>query len=524
MLAWMLYVAVVTVFLGGAAWAGERSAHLLRTPARWIWLLAMLASLIVPAAIASVAIQVPTIFSKDAVEKIIPLRSIISAHTAPLKWIAPRTRSLSEKLSYVDPAVRRGWMFMSIALVVTLVASGIHLFRRKRQWNTGMLAGTSVLIAPNVGPAVVGLIKPCVVVPAWLWDLPTSHQAAALAHEKAHLDAGDQRLLTVAFCLLVFMPWNIPLWWQVRRLRYAIEVDCDARVLRSGYDVTTYGAALIDVAERQSSFVAPVAAMSESKSLLEERIRLMTSSSFKWQRLAAVAMGCVSVTLVAVASEVSPPNSDSYIDEGRPQVQVLTSVLDGYLGYYRFGEYVVMSVTRDGQKVLTQMTGQRVVENYPVSSTEIYSKDVKGLIAFISDSNGRSTEMVLRQHGRVITAPRIDASTAERIANALAIRIRDQTPMRGSEAAVRRMVESIAAGKPNYEEMSPVLAEAVRNQLPRHQETLARLGPVISIEFRGVGNQGWDIYDLRHEHGSSQLRIALNSEGIITGALSSVGP
>ena len=33
---------------------------------------------------------------------------------------------------------------------------------------------------------------------------------------------------------VVLMPWNLPLWWQWRRLRFAIEVDCDARVLASG--------------------------------------------------------------------------------------------------------------------------------------------------------------------------------------------------------------------------------------------------------------------------------------------------
>jgi hypothetical protein len=32
------------------------------------------------------------------------------------------------------------------------------------------------------------------------------------------------------------------LWWQLRRLRHAIEVDCDARVLMAGHNMTTYGA------------------------------------------------------------------------------------------------------------------------------------------------------------------------------------------------------------------------------------------------------------------------------------------
>jgi hypothetical protein len=54
--------------------------------------------------------------------------------------------------------------------------------------------------------------------------------------------------------------------------------------------------------------------------------------------------------------------------------------------------------------------------------------------------------------------------------------------------------------------------------------SLAQLGPVQAIEFRGVGNQGWDIYEVRHEHGTSQWRIAIDAHGIILGALFSPGP
>ena len=89
---------------------------------------------------------------------------------------------------------------------------------------------------------------------------------------------------------------------------------------------------------------------------------------------------------------------------------------------------------------------------------------------------------------------------------------------------MRRLVGGVLSGTPNYEEMSPELAAAVRQQLPQTQTVLARLGPVVSVEFLGVGNQGWDAYQLKHEHGVSQVKIMLNSKGIITGALQTFGP
>src|SRR5438477_356942 len=83
---------------------------------------------------------------------------------------------------------------------------------------------------------IVGLLRSRIVVPAWLLSAPESQQTAVIAHEQSHLEAGDPLMLTIALGLLVLMPWNFPLWWQLRRLRRAIEVDCDSRVLRRGID------------------------------------------------------------------------------------------------------------------------------------------------------------------------------------------------------------------------------------------------------------------------------------------------
>ena len=74
---------------------------------------------------------------------------------------------------------------------------------------------------------------------------PALAQAAVIAHELSHLEARDPQLFTLALALLVFMPWNLPLWWQLRRLRYAIEIDCDAPVLKGGGGPAHYGETLI---------------------------------------------------------------------------------------------------------------------------------------------------------------------------------------------------------------------------------------------------------------------------------------
>ena len=59
MLAWMIYVVLVTLLVGVAALAAEKAARLRLAPSRWIWMLAMAASLLIPTVIVSVSVQVP---------------------------------------------------------------------------------------------------------------------------------------------------------------------------------------------------------------------------------------------------------------------------------------------------------------------------------------------------------------------------------------------------------------------------------------------------------------------------------
>ena len=49
--------------------------------------------------------------------------------------------------------------------------------------------------------------------------------------------------------------------------------------------------------------------------------------------------------------------------------------------------------------------------------------------------------------------------------------------------------------------------------------TAAYLGAIKSIEFQGVGAQGWDVYDVHHERGTARMRIMLRADGMISGAL-----
>jgi hypothetical protein len=202
------------------------------------------------------------------------------------------------------------WRMASMALALVILASGVHLSWRRRRWELSHMTGMAVYISEDSGPAVVGFLRPHIVLPRWLTKSSTDEQELVIAHERSHLDAHDTQLLTIAVCLLACMPWNPMLWWQLRRLRLAIEIDCDARVLSLGYPVARYSEALIAVGERQSVSYAMTMASYGSKSFLEQRIHTMLRKKTRHAWVSALALGCLGVGLAVCAAEVAPPRVD----------------------------------------------------------------------------------------------------------------------------------------------------------------------------------------------------------------------
>jgi hypothetical protein len=120
-----------------------------------------------------------------------------------------------------------------------------------------------------------------------------------------------------------------------------------------------------------------------------------------------------------------------------------------------------------------------------------------------------------------MTAKRLDDAEAKKVADAAAAfdkRFKDQTAAPGSEAALRRMIEELQLGKPNYDLMSPGLANATRQQLPQLQSMIAGLGALQSVKFTGVGSGGADIYQVKFEKGSLEYRIWLAPDGKVESA------
>jgi len=308
MLSWMLYSIVVSLLMGLAALALERSAQIQKRPARWLWATCMVASLAIPFIPSKVSVQIPEPMHADRAASSEapppPQTTAIETSRFTLPIIGadqvPSSRGVSTLLDWT-------WRMTSMALALAILASSAHLSWRRRRWGRGFMAGTAVYISDDSGPAVVGLLRPHIVVPRWLTTLSPDEQELVIAHERSHLVAYDTQLLTIAVCLVACMPWNLMLWWQLRRLRLAIEVDCDARVLGLGYPVARYSETLITVGERQAASFAMTTARYGSKSFLEQRIRNMLRKKTRQAQLSALALACLGFGLAVSAAQVAPP-------------------------------------------------------------------------------------------------------------------------------------------------------------------------------------------------------------------------
>ena len=308
---WMLYVSAVGLCLGLAAIAVERAASLWAMPRRFVWVAAIVASLLVPVA----GLMMPGV----SVPRRVALGSASIGDLAAGPLAAPRPISAGDShtgtrigplLGALNRPLLLLWGCASIVLALGLLRSGIGLRRRARGWRATVVDGTEVLVAPDIGPAVVRLGGLKVVLPEWALSAEPAARAMMLQHEDEHRVARDPDLLLGATVALMLVPWALPLWWHVRRLQLAVETDCDRRVMRAGADAHAYGVLLLSVGARSVSqpLLAPTA-FSEARTLLERRIEAMASSSPKWRvarTVFATGVGALGVAVACVTPRPAP--------------------------------------------------------------------------------------------------------------------------------------------------------------------------------------------------------------------------
>jgi bla regulator protein BlaR1 len=303
--AWLVYSLAVGALVYAGARALELVAHALDIPTRFIWVAAIAASVALstrqlvrlangldvptPSLERRIARRVRSTAPVAIVERQLeptapnhPIRAAMRAALANGIYRIAQTRGALHRVD-VTPLERWNeplliaWFFGSAGLAGFFAIAFGRLRDMERDFDPVTVDGVPVGVSNDVGPALFGIIRSRIIVPRWVLDLPPMERRIILVHEGEHAIARDPATLLGALLMLVLQPWNAALWAMLSRLRLAIEMDCDHRVLGATVDARRYGELLVLVHSRRSVAPQSLLPFVERRSSLERRIRRIMS-------------------------------------------------------------------------------------------------------------------------------------------------------------------------------------------------------------------------------------------------------
>jgi TonB family protein len=347
----MIYLAAVAAAASIAALLAEAGLRRLALPTRWAWLGAMLLG---PVLLGGAALLRATQWDPaPALPTSVPLTIDLPQFVVPVSDPAfPWREGLERGLGIL-------WVAGSVALLLVLARAFHRLEREKRSWRARRIRHAAVFISEQRGPAVAGVTRGWVVLPRWVLGLPREELRIVLRHEAEHLRAGDSRLVLAGFVVTALLPWSPFVWWQLRRLRTAVEIDCDRRVLARGGDVGAYGSTLLSVAaSAMPGRPLAFAAFSEDARSLKTRILTMTAMRSRWTRPAGVLLMLVAAAVAIQACGVEAPATPTAPVIGERGAQLSQIASD---------EPIFTPFTVAPQLTNRQEVGQALETNYPTS-------------------------------------------------------------------------------------------------------------------------------------------------------------
>lgn len=265
-----------------------------------------------------------------------------------------------------------------------------------------------LLVEDLLTPAVIGVLRPVVVVPvAIVSSLPAEQLEAVLLHELAHIRRSDYLVNLLQMLIEAILFFNPAVWWISGRVRVEREASCDAVAARVMGQAVTFAQALAAVVSlmggRESS---PGVAFADGASPLERVKRLLVPTYRPGLRLGGRAMAGVLASglvlmaglwgttqaVVAVAAEALSPQQrvDRIETLQKSHGEGAQDVPAGMLNIS--GEVV----TEDGQllpkrlwlQVRTEQRQRSIVSQLPVNDGVFESGVDSGAIVLIAEMPG----------------------------------------------------------------------------------------------------------------------------------------
>ena len=220
----------------------------------------------------------------------------------------PELGASANPLQVLLPIAAALWMLGAAAMLLWALVSWLRLRKRVRE---AVRLEENVYECEIASPFVLGLFRPRIYLP---FSLENGERELVLAHERAHITAGDHIIKPLGWLLLA-AHWYNPLVW----LAYAlfcrdIELACDERVVRglSLSDRADYSQALLDLSRPRGGVRACPLAFGESS----VKGRVKSVLSYKKPAFWLVLLAVVVCVGAAVCFLTDPKEEAEPVDDG----------------------------------------------------------------------------------------------------------------------------------------------------------------------------------------------------------------
>ena len=208
--------------------------------------------------------------------------------------------------------------------------------------------------------------------------------------------------------------------------------------------------------------------------------------------------------------------------------------LDRDVGVYQTAPDAYIVVTRAASQLLLHATGERRIPLLSLGKNRFVEAEANPqtflpradelYVSFKTGTNGSAGEIDLRINGVTPAASgrRLPATKSEPVIQRMAAlerRFEAQRPDAASEPALRRLLNELVAGEPDYDRMTPEIAKAVSAVVVLDQQLLSSLGPVVSTSFKRMTPDGVDTFHIAFQNGEGDFEISVNEAGKIQHAL-----
>jgi TonB family protein len=247
-----------------------------------VWLIAMLAVALLPAALSIPQSAIPT-----AARIVVPALAAAPQVAPKLPWLIKGLPNLLFPI----------WAAGASIVLLRLTAGILAAARITRSANN--IGG--VLYSDRAAtPMTWGFLRPAVILPAYAIDWSASERDLVIRHEQAHIARHDW-LWQIMASLLTAVFWFHPLLWLASmQLRREAEGAVDDCILANGIAPSDYAGRLLDVARHLHYFKTPAAVLPMiRKPELETRIRAILDPSRR-RTNAGLLVRCA-IALAAVA-------------------------------------------------------------------------------------------------------------------------------------------------------------------------------------------------------------------------------